>query len=120
AIEHFVHGLGLLLAGHDAALDDCATSELVVRLRSALEPFHASGEVLRPDFGAYGELRVDGDLLDAATPVAAWLSFDDRSMRQLPDGRLQAVPRQRVCLSLTVTLHPCRIVDCAVFLEQMA
>ncbi|HEY4868411.1 MAG TPA: hypothetical protein VII79_00245 [Candidatus Dormibacteraeota bacterium] len=71
---------------------------------------------MRPDFGAYAELRVDGDLLDVDRHVKAVLEFEDRSMRETFDGRLLPVPRRRVRLTMTVRLEPCVVEDCIVAL----
>jgi hypothetical protein len=112
-IEDFVFGLGRLMAGHEAQLDGCATRSVVYRIRAALEPFLSSGDALRPDFGSHGEVRVDGDLLDAGEPLRAWVEFEDRSMRQSGD-RCLPVPRRRIRLQLVLSVQPCQVTDLSV------
>lgn len=114
-VEAFVVGLAEIMAGHASDLEGCARRGLVVRLRGALGPFLASGAVLRPDFGTHGELRVDGDLLDAGRPVDAWVEFDDRSMLEI-DDQLTAVPRRRIRLRIRLAVQPCEVTDLAVCL----
>ena len=113
-VEEFAYDLALLTAGHDPAFERCASPAVADRLRSAVRPFLASGDAMRPDFGAYGELRVDGDLLDVTRPVAACIEFDDRSMRQTGDGRLLPAPRRRMRMALKVSLQPTTITACHV------
>lgn len=113
-VERFSYGLALLLAGQETDIDDCAEPGLSLRLRTAVSPFLAGGDALRPDFGAFGNLRVEGDLLAHQTPVDAVLEFDDRSFREAADGRLAAPPRRRVQLRMRIVLEPCRVVDFAV------
>ncbi|HEX6539126.1 MAG TPA: hypothetical protein VF155_08105 [Candidatus Dormibacteraeota bacterium] len=112
-VEEFLVGLARIMAGHEPDLGSCARRSLVARVCRALGPFLASGALLRPDFGTHGELRVDGDLLDAGTPVDAWVEFDDRSMLE-SDDRLVAAPRRRVRLHLTLAVQPCEVTDLAV------
>lgn len=112
-VEEFLFGLGRLMAGHESHLEHCATRSLEYRIRAALEPFLGSGGALRPDFGAHGELRVDGDLLDAGTPLHAWVEFDDRSLLQSGD-RLLPVPRRRIRVQMVVSVQPCRVTDISV------
>lgn len=112
-VEEFLFGLGRLMAGHEPHLERCATQGLVFRIRATLEPFLRSGGALRPDFGSHGELRVDGDLLDAGAPLHAWVEFDDRSMLQSGD-RLLPVPRRRIRMQLVLSLQPCQVTDISV------
>lgn len=112
-VEDFVFGLGRLMAGHEPHLQHCATDDLVFRLRAALEPFLRTGDALRPDFGSHGELRVDGDLLDAAAPLRAWVEFEDRSMRQSGE-RVFPVPRRRIRVQLVLSVQPCQVTDISV------
>lgn len=113
-VERFVYDLASLSAGHRTAFERSAAPGVAAAISAAMKAFLASGDVMRPDFGAYGELRVEGDLLDAAQPVPVWLEFEDRSMRQRDDGRLVAAPRRRTRLALRVSGRPCRVVACAV------
>jgi hypothetical protein len=112
-VEDFLFELGRLMAGHEPHLEQCASRSLVYRLRTALEPFLGSGGAVRPDFGTHGELRVDGDLLDAGTPLQAWVEFDDRSMLVSGD-RLLPVPRRRIRMEMVLSVQPCRVTDIAV------
>lgn len=112
-VEEFLFELGRLMAGHEPHLEHCATRSVVFRIRAAVEPFLGSGSALRPDFGSHGELRVDGDLLDAGTPLQAWVEFDDRSMLQSGD-RLLPVPRRRIRVEMLLSVQPCQVTDVAV------
>lgn len=113
-VEQFAYSLGLLLAGHDPSFDAIAEPELGDRLAAAVEPFLASGDAMRTDFGDYGELHVDGDLLARDRPVSAVLEFDDRSVRETADGRLLPAPRRRIRLVMHLSAPPYRIQDCSV------
>lgn len=115
-VEAFVFGVGLLIAGHDAELDGCATRSVVTRMQGALEPFLSTGETMRPDFGSHGELRIDGDLLDLGKPLNAWVEFEDRSMRQ-SGGRLVPGPRRRIRIALKLSVQPCQVIDVTVRLS---
>ena len=69
---------------------------------------------MRPDFGPFGDLRVEGDLLRTSDPVLAALEFDDRCVRQTARGRLIPAKRRRLRLVMRVTLDPARVIDCEV------
>lgn len=118
AVEEFAFGLAQLMAGHDIS-PPTADSVLAHRVRNALEPFLSRGDVMRPDFGPYGDLRVEGDLLQRSTPLLATLDFDDRCVRQTPEGRLLPARRRRLRLIMHVASDPERVVDCA-FSEVVA
>jgi hypothetical protein len=118
-VERFTFGLAMLLAGQDEDLADCTSADLSHRLRAAVEPFLATGDALKPDFGAYGQLRVEGDLC-ATEPVSALFEFEDRSRRESFDGRRQAAPRRRIRLDMRLTLEPCRVSDCTVHVTAAA
>ena len=111
-VEQFAFGLAQWMAGHDvsSATQDPA---LACRVRTALEPFLSRGDVMRPDFGPFGDLRVEGDLLQKAIPLLATLDFDDRCVRQTPEGRLLPARRRRLRLVMQVAADPERVVDCA-------
>lgn len=113
AVEHFAYTLGLVISGHDAPVDD-PDHDLAARLQRELHPFLSSGDVMRPDFGPFGDLRVEADLLRFADPVLATLEFDDRCVRQTAGGRLVPARRRRLRLTMQVTGSPLRVVDCAV------
>jgi hypothetical protein len=106
----------MMMAGQSPDFGSVVAPLLSERVSSALAPYRDSGELMRPDFGAYAELRVDGDLLDVDRHVKAVLEFEDRSMRETLDGRLLPVPRRRVRLTMTVRLEPCVVEDCVVSL----
>jgi len=112
-VEEFLLGLGHLMAGHEPQFEHCARPTVVHRMRAALEPFLRSGSAFRPDFGSHGELRVDGDLLDAAHPLHAWVEFEDRSMLQSRD-RLVPVPRRRIRVQLELSVQPSEVTDVSV------
>jgi hypothetical protein len=116
AVEQFTFGLGLIMAGQLPDFSGVVAADLCKRVHSALAPFRDGGELMRPDFGAYAELRVDGDLLDIEQNVKAVLEFEDRSMRETHDGRLLPVPRRRVRITMSIRLEPCVVEDCTVAL----
>ncbi len=99
------------MAGHDvsSAIGD---SGLAHQVGTALEPFLAGGDVMRPDFGPFGDLRVEGDLLQTETPLLATLDFDDRCVRQTTEGRLLPARRRRLRLVMQVAADPERVIDC--------
>lgn len=109
-IERFACGLARLIAGHEPEFGDCITPAVATQLCASVRPFLDSGDAMRPDFGDYGELRVEGDLLAAGGQIHAILEFDDRSVRQTFTGRLSHRERRRIRLTLNLTLQPCEIV----------
>lgn len=113
AVEQFTYDLGLLIAGHDASVES-PTPELTQQLRRALRPFLDAGDSMRPDFGAFGDLRVEGELLEMSHPVLAMLEFDDRCARETASGRVVAARGRRLRLTMHVALDPVRVIDCAV------
>lgn len=113
AVDDFAYRLALLIAGHDPP-EAPAGDEVERRLHGGLRLFFARGDVMRPDFGPFGDLRVEGDLLQASEPVLTTLEFDDRSVRQTARGRLIPARRRRVRLVMRVTLDPSHVLDCAV------
>jgi hypothetical protein len=113
AVEQFTHTLGLLISGHDPPLDT-ADHDLAARLQRELHPFLSLGDVMRPDFGPFGDLRVEGDLLQSLDPVLATLEFDDRCVRQTAAGRLVPARRRRLRLTMHVAIDPSRVIDCVV------
>lgn len=112
AVDEFAYTLGLLMAGHDPP-GECAESAVELQLHKALGPFLAGGDVMRPDFGSFGDLRIEGDLLQTEEPVLTTLEFDDRCVRQTPRGRLIPAQRRRLRLVMRVTLDPPRVIDFA-------
>jgi hypothetical protein len=113
AVDDFAYRLGLLIAGHDPP-DASAADEVDARLHRVLRPFFAHGDVMRPDFGPFGDLRIEGDLLQTSDPVLTTLEFDDRCVRQTARGRLIPAQRRRVRLVMRVTVDPARVIDCEV------
>lgn len=113
AVDQFAYRLGLLIAGHDPSAE-CADNTAEWHLHKALGPFLDGGDIMRPDFGPFGDLRVEGDLLQTGEPVLTTLEFDDRCVRQTSRGRLIPTQRRRLRLVMRVTLDPSRVIDCAV------
>jgi hypothetical protein len=113
AVDDFAYGLALLLAGHEPS-EVPEGDGVGRRLHGVMRTFFARGDVMRPDFGPFGDLRVEGDLLQASEPVLTTLEFDDRSVLQTARGRLIPARRRRVRLVMRVTLEPSRVVDCVV------
>ena len=117
AAESFTYALALGIAGRDPVFETTVSRELAQRIRGALRPYLESGEQMRPDFGSHAQLRVEGDLLDVTRPLRVDVEFEDRSIRELADGRLTPVPRRVVHLALRVELDPCVIRSCSIRLE---
>ena len=100
--ERFTYDLGLLIAGHPVELETYVAPQPAQRLIASLEPFLASGDAMRPNFGEYGELRVEGNLLASDRPIHAYLEFDDLSQRETADGQLHSIGRRRMHLTLVI------------------
>lgn len=113
AVEQFTYALCLLLSGHDAPWGT-ADQNLALRLQCELHPFLSRGDAMRPDFGAFGDLRIEGDLLQVSDPVLATLEFDDRCVRQTAGGRLVPARPRRLRMRMHVAVDPPAVIDCAV------
>jgi hypothetical protein len=113
AVERFTYDLGLLIAGHDAA-SESSDRELTSHLQRQLRPFLDAGDAMRPDFGAFADLRIEGDLLQSSQPVMATLEFDDRCARETADGRVVPARGRRLRATLEVAIDPVQIVDCRI------
>jgi hypothetical protein len=113
-VEAFAFDLGLMIAGCAPSFRESATEAVAERLHASLTPFLDSGDRMRPDFGAFGELRIDGDLIAPDPMVRATLEFEDRSMRESADGRLIGSIRRRIRIEMEMSLEPCRVVTCRV------
>lgn len=113
AVEQFTFALGLLIAGHDVPKDS-TDNDLIVKLQRELRPFLDAGDAMRPDFGAFGDLRIEGELLESAQPVVATLDFDDRCARETARGRVIPARGRRLRLIMKVAIDPAHIIDCAV------
>jgi hypothetical protein len=112
-VERFAYDIGLMMAGGEPSFETSATEELAGRLRAALSPFLSSGDLMRPDFGAFGELRIDGDLTTPDPVVGAVLEFEDRSVRESADGRLLGSTRRRIRIVMSISLEDSRVIDCS-------
>ena len=100
--ERFTYDLGLLIAGHDVNFEEYLDPAAAQRLRESIEPFLASGDAMRPNFGDYGELRIEGYLLSNLHDIHAYVEFDDQSVRETMSGELIPTPRKRMLLSLVI------------------
>jgi hypothetical protein len=112
-VEQFSFALALLIAGHDAP-GNTAGDDVIAKLHMELQPFLSGGDAMRPDFGAFGDLRVEGELLDPSQPVIAMLEFDDHCVRETARGRLVPSRRRRMRITMRVAVEPMHIIDCAV------
>jgi hypothetical protein len=112
-IEQFTFDLGLLIAGHEPSSTSTAL-DLTSQLQRELRPFLDAGDAMRPDFGAFGDLRIEGELLESSHPVLATLEFDDRCARETVEGRIVPARGRRLRLTLHVALDPVHVIDCAV------
>jgi hypothetical protein len=111
AVEQFTYDLGLLIAGHDVS-SESSDRELTSQLQRQFRPFLDAGDAMRPDFGAFGDLRIEGDLLQSSRPVLATLEFDDRCAREMADGRVVPARGRRLRATLEVAVDPVHIVAC--------
>ena len=102
--DRFLYDFGRMSAGHEADLDSYLAPDVADAIRDSVAPLMNSGRLVRPDFGPYGEMRVEGDLLDADRPIDAWIEFDDRSRREAEDGHLGPPAGRRVRLWLRISL----------------
>lgn len=109
--ERFTYDLGLLIAGHPVELEQYVDMAAARRLRESVEPFLASGDAMRPNFGDYGELRIEGYLLSSEHPIYAYVEFDDQSIRETASGDLIPTGRRRMLLSLVIDPSARRIHD---------
>lgn len=100
--ERFTYDMGLLIAGHTVNFEEYLASSVATRLRAGVEPFLASGDAMRPNFGEYGELRVEGDLLSNEDPIHAYIEFDDQSVRVTSAGDLIPGPKRRMIITLRI------------------
>ena len=100
--ERFTYDLALLIAGHPVELEAYVAPGPAQRLRQSLEPFLSTGDAMRPNFGEYGELRVEGNLLNSSAPVHAFVEFDDQSVRETAQGDLVPTGRRRMLLSMVI------------------
>ncbi len=100
--ERFTYDLALLIAGHPVELESYVTAQAAARLRGSLEPFLASGDAMRPNFGEYGELRVEGNLLAFDRPIHAHIEFDDQSVRETAEGEFVSTGKRRMLLTLII------------------
>ena len=113
-VEAFTYSLALIIAGCEADIESITDGQLASRLRASLAPYVKTGRKLRPDFGAYGDLKIEGDLLRVDQPVAASVEFVDRTHDIAHPMNSVATTGRRIRLTLMVELQPPRIVDCIV------
>jgi hypothetical protein len=113
AVEQFTFDLGLLIAGHDVE-DRSRDHALLLQLQRELQPFLDAGDAMRPDFGAFGDLRIEGELLEPTEPVLATLEFDDRCMRETASGHVVPARGRRLRITLHVAIDPVHVLDCAI------
>jgi hypothetical protein len=112
AVEEFMYRLGLLIAGHDASRD-MADDVVITQLQRELRPFLDAGDVMRPDFGSFGDLRIEGELLRPSEQALATLEFDDRCTRVTAQGRVVATRGRRLRITMHVAVDPVQITACA-------
>lgn len=105
-VDRFVYDLGLLLAGRPCDLEAYVAPPAAARLHAALLPLQGRRPALRPQFGDFAQVRIEGNLLDPTEPVRSVVEFDDRSTRVGEDGAPLARTRRRIRLRL--------LFDCAI------
>ncbi len=103
-VEQFVYDIGRLIAGHDVHLRAYVAEPAAARLRHALKPLQREEGSIRPEFGEYAQLRIEGDLLNTSAPVRCLVEFEDRSVRLDSSGA--AVRRSRRRIRLLLILDP--------------
>jgi len=113
-VDRFLYDLGRIMAGHLVDLEPYVDRPVARAVCESLQPFLDSGHVLRPDFGPYGELRVEGDLLAPEQPVIATVEFEDRSTRETPEGRVAVTSRRRIRVRMRISLDPACVIEVAV------
>lgn len=113
AVEAFTYNLGLLIAGQDAS-EGTADHALITQLKQEIQPFLDVGDAMRPDFGSFGDLRIEGELLRPSEQALATLEFDDRCTRVTAQGQVMPTRRRRLRITMRVAVDPVRIIDCAV------
>jgi hypothetical protein len=113
AVEQFTFDLGLLIAGHEVR-EDSRDRALLLQLEREIQPFLHAGDAMRPDFGAFGDLRIEGELLESTGTVLATLEFDDRCARETVQGRVVPARGRRLRMMLHVAIDPVHVVDCAI------
>src|SRR5205807_2515593 len=111
-LEGFCHALASMIAGVESDMALHADSGLATRISAALRPLRVPA--VRPDFGAFAEVCIDGDLFTADSIVRAKVEFDDESSIETATGSRVRLPRRRVALTLLLTVEPCRVVECVV------
>lgn len=100
-VGRLVYDLGLLISGSSVALDAYVDRLAVERLNDAVAPALAADDgAIRPDFGEFAQVTIDGDILDATAAVRATVEFDDRSVRVNAAGAVVSRLRRRVRLML--------------------
>jgi hypothetical protein len=107
--ERLLYDLGRLIAGHKVDIESYTVPEVSSAIRASLRPFLVAGLILRPDFGIHAELRVEGQLLKADSPIEATVRFEDRSLRETAAGRLEPVVRRPIRIWMRLSLDPPRI-----------
>lgn len=111
--ERFTYDLGLLIAGHPVGFEEYVEAEAARRLLVSVEPFLASGDAMRPNFGDYGELRIEGFFLSDEDPIHAVVEFDDQSIRETARGELIPIGKRRMRLSLVIDPFASQVRDFA-------
>ena len=104
-VERFVYDLGMLIAGQPVDdLGDYVAPPAAERLQLAAARAISSGAVIRPDFGEYAQVRMEGDLLDPTASLRAEVELDDRSARLHDDGSV--IPRLRRRIRVLLLIDP--------------
>lgn len=109
-VEQFVYDLGLLVAGCTPDLGSYLEPEDVARLTETVRPAMVGAGVFQPDFGEYAQVRIEGDVLDASTPLHVEVEFEDRSVRYDARRRPLVRYRRQVRITASVDLAASRIV----------
>jgi hypothetical protein len=100
--ERFIYDLGLFIAGHDVNFGEYLSAPVVDRFNQSVAPFRASGDIMRPNFGDFGDMRIQGNLLDSHMPVLAHIEFDDQSVRETKEGDVIPQPKRHMLLNLVI------------------
>lgn len=100
--ERFLFDLGLLICGYDVDFHEYVVPQVSDILIGSVEPFLQTGHAMLPNFGEFGEMRVEGVLMDASVPITVWIEFEDHSMRETATGERLPGVRRRMILTLTI------------------
>lgn len=108
--EKVLYDIADLLAGNDPMFETYVAPQVAQWLRQSVAPFLATRDAMRPNYGDYAALHVEGNLVDFTQPIDAVVEFDDQSVRETADGTVIPQPKRRMRLSMTID-PSCRVIQ---------